>query len=191
MRLSSGPGAWCPFGRGEATRRAVGFASGATMINISTADLCDKYFDIAVAEPLFVDFGGLDAFHGRIATLKLFEDNALVRTLLEEAGNGRVLVIDGGGSTRCALIGGALAALAVTNGWRGALVNGCVRDIDELRSICFGIKAIAAHPRKSQKGLHTGCRNLQVHFAGVSFSDGDWLYADPDGVVLSKRELLE
>lgn len=142
-----------------------------------------------VAEPIFADFGGLEAFHGRVATLKVFEDNALVRTLLEEAGDGRVLVIDGGGSRRCALIGGNLATLAVANGWRGAIVNGCIRDADELRNASLGVKALAAHPRKSEKGLHTGHRGIPVHFAGISFNDGFWLYADSDGVLLSKNAL--
>jgi regulator of ribonuclease activity A len=126
-----------------------------------------------VAEPIFSDFGGLHAFHGPIATIKVFEDNAVVRTLLEEAGDVRILVIDGGGSMRCALIGGNLATLAVTNGCRGAIVNGCVRDADEIRATALGVKALAPHPRKSEKGLHTGHRDIPVHFAGVLFTTHD------------------
>jgi regulator of ribonuclease activity A len=156
-------------------------------VKVSTSDLCDQYANVRVAEPIFSDFGGLEAFHGRIATLKVFEDNALVRTLLEEAGDGRVLVIDGGGSIRCALVGGNLAALAATNGWHGVIVNGCVRDTEELQDTELGVKAIATHPRKSEKGLHTGHRGMTVHFAGISFKSGDWLYADADGIVVSEH----
>lgn len=160
-------------------------------MQLSTADLCDKHGDALVAEPIFADFGGLSAFHGRVATLKVFEDNAMVRTVLEEAGHGRVLVIDGGGSRRCALVGGNLAALAVANGWRGAIVNGCIRDVDELRAASWGVKALAAHPRKSAKGLHTGHRAIAVTFAGVCFTEGSWLYADADGILVSPTALHE
>jgi len=158
-------------------------------VKISTADLCDKHADVTVAEPLFSDFGGLAQFHGPITTVKVFEDNAIVRTLLEEAGDGRVLVIDGGGSLRCALVGGNLASIAVANHWRGIIVNGCVRDTEEIRGAALGVKALAAHPRKSEKGLHTGHRNLHVHFAGISFKEGCWLYADADGIIVSERSL--
>lgn len=154
-------------------------------MTVSTSDLCDQQADLLVAEPIFSDFGGVNAFHGRIATLKVFEDNALVRTLLEEAGEGRVLVIDGGGSKRCALVGGNLATLAATNGWRGVIVNGCIRDVGELRATPLGVKALAPHPRKSEKGLHTGHRDITVHFAGIWFKAGHWLYADDDGIVVS------
>ena len=158
-------------------------------MKVSTSDLCDQHADVAVAEPIFSDFGGIEAFHGRIATLKVFEDNALVRTLLEEAGDGRVLVIDGGGSLRCALVGGNLAALGATHGWRGIIVNGCIRDTEELQDTALGVKALASHPRRSEKGLHTGHRDLTVHFAGISFKSGAWLYADSDGIVVSEHAL--
>lgn len=158
-------------------------------MKVSTSDLCDQYADVAVAEPIFSDFGGVEAFHGRIATLKVFEDNAFVRTLLEEVGDGRVLVIDGGGSLRCALVGGNLAALAAMHGWRGVIVNGCIRDTEELQDTELGVKALASHPRKSEKGLHAGHRDLTVHFAGISFKSGHWLYADSDGIVVSERAL--
>jgi len=97
---------------------------------------------------------------------KFFEDNSLVRTLLEEPGAGRVLVVDGGGSMRCALVGGNLAQLGVTNGWQGLVVFGCIRDCDEIRELPIGLKALGAHPRKSEKGLHTGHRDRPVSFAG-------------------------
>jgi regulator of ribonuclease activity A len=159
-------------------------------LNFATADLCDAHPDLQVLEPLFVDFGRLSSFCGMVATVKVFEDNALVRSLLEEPGAGRVLVVDGGGSRRCALVGGNLAKLAVANGWKGLIVNGCIRDSAEIRAIGVGLKALATHPRKSEKGLHSGRANLTVAFAGATFEPGHWVYADADGVVVSPTALL-
>lgn len=156
---------------------------------IATTDLCDAYPDLQVCAPVFADFGGVSAFHGPIATLKVFEDNALVRSTLEQPGDGRVLVVDGGGSLRCALVGGQLGALAVKNGWAGILVYGCVRDRAELAALALGVKALAAHPRKSEKGLHSGQLDRVVEFADVRFAPGAWLYADGDGIVVAERAL--
>lgn len=153
----------------------------------ATTDLCDAHPDLQVCAPLFHDFGGAAAFHGPIATLKVFEDNALVRATLERPGDGRVLVVDGGGSLRCALVGGQLGQLALRHGWAGLLVNGCVRDRAELAALALGVKALAAHPRRSEKGLHSGQADRVVEFAGVRFAPGDWLYADRDGVVVAAR----
>lgn len=153
----------------------------------ATTDLCDAHPDLQVCAPVFDDFGGATAFHGPIATLKVFEDNALVRSTLEHPGEGRVLVVDGGGSLRCALVGGQLGELAVRNGWAGLLVNGCVRDRAELAALALGVKALAAHPRRSEKGLHSGQADRVVEFAGVRFAPGAWLYADRDGVVVAAR----
>lgn len=150
-----------------------------------TTDLCDAHPDLQVCEPIFLDFGGELAFCGPIKTLKIFEDNVLVRSVLETPGQGRVLVVDGGGSMRCALVGGNLGVLAVDNGWAGIVVNGCVRDTEELAGQAVGIKALAPHPRKSEKGLHSGHEDRDVQFAGVRFSPGAWLYADGDGIVVS------
>ena len=158
-------------------------------MNLATADLCDAHPQIQVAEPLLRDFGGVGRFHGQIVTVKVFEDNALVRTLLEERGAGRVLVIDGGGSMRCALIGGNLAQLGVANGWRGIVVNGGIRDSADIRESPIGVKALGVHPRRSEKGLHTGHRDRPVTFAGVTFNTGSWLYADADGLVVSEAAL--
>lgn len=156
---------------------------------LSTADLCDNYPDVQVCAPLFRDYGGTTAFHGAITTLKVFEDNARVRAALEQPGDGRVLVVDGGGSLRCALVGGRLGELAATMGWSGIIVNGCVRDRLELAAHAVGVKALATHPRKSEKGLHSGAIDRTVAFAGVSFMPGAWLYADSDGVVVSSARL--
>lgn len=152
------------------------------------ADLCDDHDDLAVAEPVFRDYGGAEAFHGPIATVVAPEDNSLVRAALEEPGAGRVLVVDGGGSTRCALVGDVLAALARDNGWAGILVHGCIRDSAAIREIAVGLKALATCPRKSLK-RGKGERDVAVTFAGRTFAPGAWLYADADGVAVSPTEL--
>ena len=157
----------------------------------ATADLSDAYPNAQVAESLFGDFGFVRSFYGLVVTVKVFEDNAMVRELLQESGEGRVLVIDGGGSMRCALVGGNLAQLGLANGWRGLIVNGCIRDSDEIRELAIGVKALGSHPRKSEKGLHTGHRNRPVTFAGVTFRSDQWLYADSDGMVISEVALHE
>ena len=154
-----------------------------------TSDLCDAHPQVAVADPVFLSFGGVEAFFGAVVTLKVFEDNAMVRAALEERGTGRVLVVDGGGSLRCALVGGTLARLAAANDWRGMVVFGCVRDTAEMRATPVGVRALAAHPRKSEKGLHSGQRGHALQFAGVTFQDGHWLYADADGIVVSPTAL--
>ena len=155
----------------------------------ATTDLCDAHPELQVCEPVFSDFGGKLAFHGPIRTLKIFEDNALVRSTLETPGKGAVLVVDGGGSMRCALVGGNLGVLAVKNGWAGIVVNGCVRDSEELAGQAVGIKALAVHPRKSEKGLHSGHVDKVVEFGGVTFRPGAFLYADADGILVSARAL--
>jgi len=152
-------------------------------------DLCDAYSDdLRVVDPLFRDFGGQLAFSGAIATVKVHEDNVLVRKALEEPGGGRVLVVDGGGSLRCALMGGNLAEIGAKNGWSGVLVYGCVRDVRELRGAAIGVKALAVHPVKSGK-KGEGSRDVPVTFGGVTFRPGEFLYADEDGVVISARPL--
>lgn len=155
----------------------------------ATTDLCDDHSDnLQIAEPIFQDFGTTTRFHGPITTLKLFEDNSLVRDTLETDGNGGVLVVDGGGSKRCALLGGNLAVLAQENNWVGVVVYGCIRDREEIEDTTVGVKALAAHPLKSRKqGI--GEKDIPVHFAGVSFRPGEWLYADVDGMVVSETEL--
>lgn len=155
----------------------------------ATTDLSDAHPEAQTCEPVFADYGGVLAFHGAIVTLKVFEDNALVRATLETPGEGRVLVIDGGGSLRCALVGGNLGALGVRNGWSGIVVNGCIRDCEEIAGQTIGVKALGTHPRKSEKGLHAGHAGRVVEFAGVSFTPGGWLYADTDGIVVSKSPI--
>ncbi len=153
-------------------------------------DLCDAFPGrVRVAEPVFRDFGGRAAFSGPISTVQVLEDNALVRTALEEPGRGRVLVVDGGGSLRSALVGGNLGQLAAKNGWDGILVFGCIRDTAELMAVDLGVKALAAHPKKSGK-QGTGARDVPVTFAGVTFRPGEWLAADADGIIVADGPLV-
>jgi regulator of ribonuclease activity A len=148
-----------------------------------TADLCDRHGDrIAVAAPNFRRYGARVRFAGIVATLECCEDNSLVRTMLEEPGGGRVLVVDGRGSLRCALVGGNLAVLAHRNGWAGIVVNGCVRDTAELAQVDIGILALAANPRRSEK-RGAGRRDVPVAFADLALRPGDWICADEDGLV--------
>jgi regulator of ribonuclease activity A len=158
-------------------------------MTLSTPDLCDQFGDrLQVAEPRFRDYGGSVAFAGGIETIRVFEDNALVRQVLETAGGGRVLVVDGDGSLRCALVGGNLAALAARNDWRGIVVHGAVRDSAELAAASTGVKALALSPRKSGKSGY-GQRGVPVSFAGVTFTPGHYLWADADGIVVAERDL--
>lgn len=158
-------------------------------MSYATTDLSDAHPEAQVCEPVFGDFGGKLAFHGPVKTLKVFEDNALVRATLETPGEGRVLVVDAGGSMRCAVLGGNLGQLAVKNGWAGIVVYGCVRDTEELGSLDVGVKALGAHPRKSEKGLHSAHADRVVSFAGVTIGPGSWLYADADGIVVSEAAI--
>jgi regulator of ribonuclease activity A len=153
-------------------------------MSTATTDLLDAHPELQTAEPVFRDFGGSQAFAGPVETLAVLEDNTLVREALESPGEGRVLVVDGRGSLRCALVGDRLAALGVEHGWVGIVVNGCVRDTAELARLPIGIKALAAHPRRSEK-RGQGRRGVAVEFAGVGFEPGAWCYADADGIVVA------
>lgn len=154
-----------------------------------TTDLSDAHPEAQTCEPVFRSYGGKAAFHGPIKTLKIFEDNASVRAALETPGENRVLVVDAGGSNRCAVVGGNLGALAVKNGWAGIVVYGYIRDSIEIGAQAVGIKALGTHPRKSEKGLHSAQADRVVKFAGVEFRPGAWLYADSDGIVVSEKPI--
>lgn len=159
-------------------------------MDIKTADLCDEFSDeLEACEPLFLDFGGELRFAGPISTIKCFEDNSLVRDLTAEHGNGRVLVIDAGGSMRRAVVGDVLGKKAVDNGWAGIVVYGCIRDSAALATMPIGVKALGTHPLKTDK-RGEGQRDIVVRFAGVTFHPGDWLYADEDGIVVARRQLM-
>ena len=159
-------------------------------MNFKTADLCDEFErSVWMAEPMFRDYGGVSSFYGEMVTVRVFEDNVLVRETLEKDGQRRVLVVDGGGSTRCALVGDQLAQIAHDNGWTGIVVNGCIRDSDEISDIPVGMKALHTVPRKSAKeGI--GERDAPVHFAGITFIPSHYLYADRDGIIVADRDLL-
>ena len=159
-------------------------------MGFTTPDLCDGFPDLVqVVEPVFRDYGANITFSGPIETVKVFEDNALVRQVLETEGNGRVLVVDGGGSLRCALVGGRLAYLAHANGWAGVVINGAVRDIAELSQVAVGIRALNTVPMRGGK-TGKGERGGALSFAGVTFHPRRFLYADSDGIVVAERDLL-
>ncbi len=157
---------------------------------MKTADLCDHHSDrVQMAEEAFADFGGRILFSGQIQTIKAFEDNSKVREAVGEAGTGKVLVIDGGGSMRRAMLGDLLAEKAVANGWNGIVINGCIRDSAEIATMDLGVKALGTHPCKTEKrGL--GDRDVAVRFAGVDFIPGHYLYADEDGIIVSDVPLV-
>lgn len=154
-----------------------------------TPDLCDAYPELVQAvEPMFSNFGGRDSFGGQIVTIKCHEDNSRVKEQVALEGQGKVLVVDGGGSLRCALLGDQLAEQAAKNGWEGLLLYGCIRDVDVIAQIDLGVQALASHPKKTEKrGI--GDLDVPVTFAGVTFRPGDWLYADNNGVIISPSPL--
>ena len=158
-------------------------------MTFTTADLYDKYGDdLKVALPIFKDYGAKRIFHGPISTVKAHEDNSLVRTALEEPGEGRILIVDGDESLRCAMLGDMLAKLGMENGWSGIIVFGCIRDADVITTIDIGVKALNTNPRKSLKrGL--GDRDIPVSFAGITFNVGEYVYADTDGVIVSEKKI--
>ncbi|MFT3931394.1 MAG: ribonuclease E activity regulator RraA [Spongiibacteraceae bacterium] len=156
--------------------------------NLSTCDLCDEYKSdesgaFRVLPPIYKNFGAVERFAGSVVTVKCFEDNTLVKAAVESAGNGRVLVVDGGGSLRKALVGGNLARAAAENGWAGIVVDGCVRDVDELITFNVGIKALASMPMPTIK-RNEGQSNVPVLLHGCWIRPGDWLVSDRDGIVV-------
>ena len=158
---------------------------------LKTADLYDAYASrIRVASSTLVlrDFGHRNPFRGRIATVRCFEDNSFVKKALAREGSGCVLVVDGGASMRCALLGDRLAELAIDNDWEGVIVNGCIRDSAIIKELHLGVKAIGTHPRKSEK-KDRGETNVPVHFAETEFIPKEWIYADADGIVTSPEKL--
>lgn len=155
----------------------------------SVPDICDDFYEeIRVLDPLFNDYGARRRFCGEIVTVKCFEDNSLVRDLVRSEGRGRVIVVDGGGSTRRALLGDQLAASAAQNGWAGLLIYGCVRDVEILETLDLGIKALNAIPVKTDK-RGEGQLDVPVRFAGVQLLPGQYLYADANGIVVAVRDL--
>lgn len=159
-------------------------------LSIVTPDLCDEFPDLVqVLEPMLGNFGGIEAFGGEVVTVKCFEDNSIVKEQVGLPGQGRVLVVDGGGSMRHALLGDMLAESAAKNGWAGLVIYGCIRDVDVIEQTALGVQALGTHPRKTEKrGL--GDLNVPVTFGGLTFKPGDYVYADNNGVILSPEPLM-
>ena len=154
-----------------------------------TPDLCDEHEDrIRILELQMKDYGGLTEFSGPIVTVKCFEDNSKVKELLATPGEGRVMVVDAGGSMRRACLGDMLAEQAVANGWAGIIMYGCIRDAAAISKLRLGVKALGTHPCKTEK-KGVGDIDIPVQFGGVTFSPGDYVYADCNGVVVSNEAL--
>jgi regulator of ribonuclease activity A len=155
-----------------------------------TADLCDDHADqVQVCEPMFHAYGGRRSYYGPISTIRCLEDNSLVKEAIESPGHGRVLVVDGGGSRRRALLGDKLGLTAVRNGWAGVIVHGCIRDSAELGRMDLGIRALGTIPLRGEK-RGEGERDVPVRFAGVTFRPGEHVYVDEDGIITSASALL-
>ena len=159
------------------------------MSDFSTPDLCDEFESkVRVLDAIFTNYGGRKRFHGEAVTIKCFEDNSVVKKLLDTPGKGRVIVMDGGGSLRRAILGDMLAENAQNNGWAGLLIYGCIRDCDEIAQLDLGVKALNTHPMKTVKrGL--GDLDVPVTFAGQTIKSGDWVYADNNGIIISDAKL--
>lgn len=155
----------------------------------NTSELCNIYADlIDVVEPIFCNYGGRNSFGGKVVTIKCFESNGLITQLVENDGTGKVLVIDGGGSTRRALVDGYIATSAAKNGWEGIICYGSVRDVDTLEEIEIGIQGLVSIPVGANDIEH-GESDLAVNFGGVTFLPDDHVYADNTGIVLSPDAL--
>lgn len=159
-------------------------------MDIVTPDLCDEFPEkVSVVEPMFANFGGIDAFGGEIVTVKCFEDNSVVKQLVDTNGTNKVMVVDGGGSIRRALLGDMLAEKAVKNGWSGIIIYGCIRDVDVIADLELGVQALGSHPMKTdKKGI--GEQGVAITFGGVTFNPGAYVYADNNGIIVSPEKLI-
>jgi len=155
-----------------------------------TPDLCDDNPElIKIVEPIFNNYGGKRAFGGEIVTVKCHEDNSVVKKQASEPGHGKVMVVDGGGSLRCALLGDLIAEKAVENGWEGLVIFGCIRDVDAIGELNLGVQALRTIPIKSVR-KDRGDLNIDITFGGVTFKPGDYVYADNNGVIVSTKALI-
>ena len=164
------------------------------LMKFATCDICDAHKNdvtgsFRVLPPVFKNYGKQQKFCGEVVTIKCHEDNSLVKAAVDSAGQGRVLVVDGGASLRRALLGGNLGAAAAKNGWAGVVIDGCVRDVAELAQCSTGIRALAAMPLPTEK-RGEGQRDVAVQIQGVWVRPGDWLYADDDGMVIMPAPML-
>ena len=159
------------------------------MIPISTPDLSDEAPEVCALELQLVNYGQIRQFGGAVVTIKCHEDNSLVKQCVEEPGLGRVIMVDGGASMRRALLGDLLAEKAAANGWSGLIINGVIRDVDEIGRTSIGVQALGRCPIKTEK-RGVGERDIDLHIGGVDIAPGDYIYADNNGVIVSKRSLL-
>ncbi len=163
-------------------------------MSFKTADLCDEFCgdnceQIQVSGTSLNSYGGRSSFHGEVVTLKIFEDNQLVRDQVNADGKGKVLVVDGGASMRRAVLGDMLAAKAVENGWNGIVINGCIRDSVDMSTMDLGVMALGTHPLKTVKN-GVGQTNVKVSFSNLNISAGNYIYVDEDGMIVSEKPLL-
>ncbi len=160
-------------------------------MNVSTPDLCDAYPDLArILEPIFKNYGGKTSFGGEIVTVKCFEDNSRVKENAGKPGQGKVMVVDGGGSLKKALLGDLITEAALNNGWEGFIIYGCIRDVEPIRTMKIGVKALNSIPLKTQR-KGEGENNVQITFGGVTFNAGEYVYADSTGIIVSSDPLLK
>ncbi len=160
-----------------------------TTASLATTNLCDAHeAAVQVLTLPWLDLGGRKTFHGQISTIKAYEDNSRVREAVAEPGKGRVLLVDGGGSMARAMLGDLLAAKAVENGWEGIVIVGAIRDSAVIATLDIGVKALGRCPRKTEK-LGDGHRDVPLEIAGIAVRPGQWLYADADGIIVSKNRL--
>lgn len=157
---------------------------------VPTPDLCDDHEGRVLAfEMQFQHYGLHQHFSGQAVTVKCFEDNSIVKRLVNTPGEGKVLVVDGGASMRRALLGDMLADAAVENGWAGLVINGCIRDVQVINTLALGVKALGTHPMKTEK-RGEGQQDIVINFGGVTVATGDYIYADENGVIWSEEPLI-
>ena len=160
-------------------------------MKVKTADLIDEFEEqVHVLDPVFKNYGGTDSFYGKAVCVRVFEDNVLVRQTLETKGDNCVLVVDGGGSENCALVGDILAQLAIDNHWNGLVIHGSIRDSKEIGEMPIGLKALNTSPRKSKK-KGAGAIGEALQIAGATVHPGDYIYSDPDGILVAANDLLK
>ena len=159
------------------------------MSDFYTADICDEYEDIQICQCIFKSYGGKDKFNGKIRTVTAIEDNSYVKKLIDEKVSGDIMVVDGNGSMKCALLGDNLAKKAAANGWSGFIINGCIRDSEIISTIDIGIKALSTMPLKSEK-KNVGEFGKDLKFANVSFKEGHYAYSDQDGIIIRQDEII-
>jgi len=160
-------------------------------MEISTPDLCDAHPDkVRILKPVFKNYGAKTSFGGEVVTIKCFEDNSRVKENAGMPGNGKVMVVDGGGSLNKALLGDLITETAMNNGWEGFIIYGCIRDVDPINTMQIGVKALNSIPLKTQR-KGKGENNVKITFGGVAFNPGEYVYADTTGIIVSSEPLIK